>query len=516
MAWLRGLLGREPGAEHPRVLHLKVTRFAQMLRHYGTLVDLIADAAEKQGGEFILDRQYVISVTERALDLAESVLFDAGVLAPQSSSAFFAALEHHRAALRGLLAAPAAPIDGASERRSSGEPRQSKEHVVAPEVLAQALSHAPVALRGRGQVACRGLAAGSVFNLSNEPDPRALPAGAVLVGQDLDSDGDALTVMARASAILLDHGTPGGAAASLARELRIPTLVGLGDASTVLANGTTVTVDADESVVYFGRVQPLFDYYAAEKLGADEEVEYSLLRGIRRAAFPLAPTDDQSAPAGPDSCLSLHDLVHLAHCLAGESVFAALVQTAGTMRVAKTRLAPGIDCQVIDLGGDPPAMAPTTAPAGALRTFFDGVGCDGCRQLSVADPTGRARVAVAVIDDEKLLAGLSTSGGFDLVDVVAGDARAANHLYCRFAPRSGAGDTMRARGAVAAGVLHRLGFATANTGCDVSGWLARRPRPEIEERLQIAGRLCGFLDSLCDQGPPPVTVAVGRFLREFA
>ncbi len=518
MAWLRGLFARQPNGECQRVLHLRVTRFAQMLRNYGALLDLIADAAEKQAGEFILDRQYVISLAERVLDLADTVLFDAAVLAPRHETAFFAALEHMRAELRGLLSAPVPPLQGELQPQPPVPTSFVGARAVGPEALAEGLAQARVALRGQGQVACRGLAAGPVFNLACERDPRALPAGAVLVGRDLDLDGEVIPVIRRAGAILLDSGTAGGSVASLARELRIPTLVGLGNASATLLGETIVTVDADENVVYYGRVQPLFDYYAAERLGTEEEEEYALLRAVRQTAFPLTLAGDPPPSATPAECRSLHDLVHLAHSFAGEALFEVMTRSAGAVQPTEVPFTRGVSGRLIDLGGGLTPGGGETALADLPRLFFDGLDCVGCRQRPAGDGHRHTRAAVAVVDEERLLAALATAGGFDLVDAVATEGRADNRLYCRFAPRSGASDGTGGRGAVAGGVLDRLGFAVARTQREVSGWIARLPRVEIEERLQIAGRLCGFLDELGEAPPRPEMLAnaVDRFLRERA
>ena len=58
------LAGENPG-EAITLLRLRSTRFRQLLKNYGSFLALLDDAAEKQGGSFILDVQYVIALAEQ-------------------------------------------------------------------------------------------------------------------------------------------------------------------------------------------------------------------------------------------------------------------------------------------------------------------------------------------------------------------------------------------------------------------------------------------------------------------
>ncbi len=60
---------------------LHTARLGSFLRHARTLIDLADDAAEKLEDEFIFDGQYVVSLTDRALQQVEELLLDAQLLA---------------------------------------------------------------------------------------------------------------------------------------------------------------------------------------------------------------------------------------------------------------------------------------------------------------------------------------------------------------------------------------------------------------------------------------------------
>ena len=118
MSWLSKLLRRQPNGDATRLVELRCTRFRQLLRSFGALLDLAADAAEKQDGDFILDRQYVVSLAERSFDLTDSMLFDLEVVTgrawPEGAARLLALRDSVRTALARPPTADVADANGAS------------------------------------------------------------------------------------------------------------------------------------------------------------------------------------------------------------------------------------------------------------------------------------------------------------------------------------------------------------------------------------------------------------------
>jgi pyruvate,water dikinase len=512
MSWLGRVLRPKGGSEALTLLKLRVTRFRQLLRSYGSLLSLLEDAAEKQGGGFILDRQYVVALAEQVAEIADGVAFDLNVLTSQRYLPFYEQVEQLRGELRGLLVEGGA---GARESRS-----KAAATTVSPATLAAALARSPIVFRERGQVACRGVAAGPVCNLGRGLEPEAVSPGCVLVADDLLAEHGALDSMRQAGAVLLDRGGVGGPAARLARELRIPAILGLGEATSRLSSGVEVTVDADENVVYQGRIAELLDYYLSTHLAAEEEPEYALLRSVRRAAFSLTLSADRVESALPD-CRTIHDLIHLAHSLAGDAM-AELLTTRRRDAGADVHLAGAPWCKVHvtrlerlpgrGAGGE---ALPAEPPSRALRALLEGLADPRSSVSHVSELPSCAVDAVAT--DEHALVAMALPGGFDMLDAMAAGAREANSIYCRFAPR-GEADAKGARGALAAGVLVRLGFAVALTGREVSGWIRGLPSAEIEERVCILGRLRTRLaeHGISGWGSPGAELEVDAFLKSCA
>ncbi len=495
MSWFSRLFRKQAGGEAMTLLRLRTTRFRQLLGSYGKLLALIEDAAGKQGGGFIFDRQYVVALAEQVAELADAVVFDLNVLTRHRHLDFYDTAERLRGELRAILAreAEGAPADRAESQARAAPPAAS------PATLAAALARSQVLYRECGQVACRGVAVGPVCNIGDGPPPGAVPPGSVLVATDLGAENGALAVARPAAAILLDRGSAAGTAARLARELRIPAIVGLENATSRLASGAEVTVDADENVVYMGRVAELLDYYRSARLGEEEEPEYRLLRSVRRAAFPSSFAANEPEPTLP-ACRTIHDLVCLAVSRAGDTLCELLTtqhgHAGGPARLAG---APWCEVCVTSLAaearrGPGGAVAPSELPSRPLRAFLEGLASQqgpGGNGASALPP----RAFHAVATDEHALAVMTLPRGFDMLDATAAGAKEANSLYCRFASR-GDGDPGAVRGAVAAGVLARLGFAVELTGGEVSGWIRGLPCADIEERVRILACLCARLTEL--------------------
>lgn len=103
MSWLSRMLRPKGRSEALTLLKLRATRFRRLLENSEAFQALSDDAAEKQGGDFILDRQYVIALVERASELTDAVLFDLDVITARRDPAFEEAAERLRVGLRGLL-----------------------------------------------------------------------------------------------------------------------------------------------------------------------------------------------------------------------------------------------------------------------------------------------------------------------------------------------------------------------------------------------------------------------------
>ena len=117
----------------------------------------------------------------------------------------------------------------------------------------QPARRSPVLVRGRsiGQ----RIGAGTVRVIKSVEELQRVQAGDVLVADMTDPDWE--PVMKRAAAIVTNRGGRTCHAAIIARELGIPAVVGCGDATELMSDGTEVTVscaEGDTGIVYDGRL----------------------------------------------------------------------------------------------------------------------------------------------------------------------------------------------------------------------------------------------------------------------
>jgi pyruvate,water dikinase len=133
-----------------------------------------------------------------------------------------------------------------------------------PETVHSQQSHPKIELfklKGKGEVLVRGKAvgnrigAGPVCVIRGGDDLHRFSPGDVIVAEMTDPDWE--PVLKRSSAVITDHGGRTCHAAIVSRELGIPCVVGTGDATRLLGDGTIVTVscaEGDEGRVYAGRL----------------------------------------------------------------------------------------------------------------------------------------------------------------------------------------------------------------------------------------------------------------------
>jgi pyruvate,water dikinase len=113
-----------------------------------------------------------------------------------------------------------------------------------------ATDHAPSEVLVRGLGAAPGSASGGVRLLENPHDTASFHDGDVLVAHMTTPDW--VPLMRKAAAIVTDSGGMTCHAAIVSRELRIPCIVGTGEATKKLRDGEIVTVDATHGTVLEG------------------------------------------------------------------------------------------------------------------------------------------------------------------------------------------------------------------------------------------------------------------------
>ncbi len=388
--------------------------------------------------------------------------------------------------------------------------------------LSTVATHHPVLLKGRGDVACRGIGSGRV-HLVGEGDlfARRSPSGEVLVARTATPRLGSL--LAGASAVITDLGSATGHFAAVARDFRVPTIVASEVATRRLEEGMEVTVDAEENVVYEGRVDELLRHQLLRRSSFEDAREFRMLRRVLRKIAPLGLQDPGSPAFAPGQCRTYHDVIRFAHEKAiGELLEIGWVKPSADRRyVRRLELPVPLDLILVDLGGGfraetgrPSAILAdvTSRPlvpllealteAGVWETApadmdMDGFMASATRPMSLGGPlSAQPAQNLAIVSGRYLHLSLRVGYHFNIVDAYLGDVPADNYVYFRFA----GGVTELTRRSRRADLLKRIleghGFVTEGREDLVIGRVKGAAPEVMGERLHMLGRLIGFTRQL--------------------
>jgi pyruvate, water dikinase len=374
-----------------------------------------------------------------------------------------------------------------------------------------------VLMQGCGQVACRGIGAGRVFVVGAEEATDGFLAGDVLVTQFASPRLTAL--VANASAIVSEVGSVTGHLATVAREYRVPTIVGARDATRALSAGTLVTVDADDNRVYEGRVEELLQYQLLRSQPYEETAEFRILRRMLRHVAPLHVRDPSAPGFSPEYCQTYHDIIRFAHERAlAEFGYLDVMKLEGRGKGARNlELEIPLDLVVIDLGGglavgvEGDTIAPNQVTSRPLTLLLEGLLAPGVWSTNPADMdlegfmasatragpltlAGGAAVRrnVALVSADYLNLNLRVGYHFNVVDSYLSPNPEDSYVFFRFV--GGVTDVTRRtrRARLLAEILKPQGFKTELSGELIVGRLQGVPQPLCEDRLRMVGRLIGF------------------------
>jgi pyruvate,water dikinase len=380
-----------------------------------------------------------------------------------------------------------------------------------------ALAQYPVLIEA-GDIASPGVGFGPVFQVRSEDDLSRFPEGAVLVARH--SSPKYVIVMKKASAIVTDSGSVTGHMASLAREFRVPAILGAAGATAALADGQEITVDAYEGRVYRGKVPELFSLIAQREALITETPVYRVLRQAADWIVPLNLTDPKAPEFGPEGCRTLHDVARLVHELSYREMFLLGDLVAGREGVAFKLVAPiPLDLYVIDLEGGflnrPEGTGKITMEEIAsvpFRALLRGMTLEDFKTPQVRPVEFKGFISVmseqmltnpqasdrfgdrsfAIISDKYLNFSSRVGYHYSVLDAYCGHTVSKN--YITFSFKGGAADDVRRNRRVRAIalILRELDFTVDVQGDRVDARFQKYEGPVIEEKLDQLGRLLIF------------------------
>lgn len=388
--------------------------------------------------------------------------------------------------------------------------------------LSEVLKQHRVLLEERGMIAYRGIGAGPARIVTENDDLSQFPAGSVLVSRY--APPRLAEIIPRASAIITDIGTTTGHMATVAREFRVPTIVGAEIATQVLEPDQLVTVDAERNIIYEGRIEELLHHQLLEESAFEVTREFQVLRRILKKIAPLYLTDPNAANFTPRGCRTFHDIMRFVH----EKAFQALLQTGSNPRAFLKRGGKRLKSQIpidlilIDLGGGISREAALQTHVGPdqitsvpMQEIWAGLSSPGTWNMDpipvdfkgMMSSVTRTRsssvmgnslpgVNLGVLGADYVNLSLPLGYHFTMVEAAVGPKPENNYISFRFA--GGVTDLTRRsrRASLLKNILEKAGFKVNINGDMVNARAIDLTDEQIRQNLHLIGRLIGFTRQL--------------------
>ena len=395
----------------------------------------------------------------------------------------------------------------------------------------------PVIFSGRGSIAQNGIAAGKVFPVRSDEDLDHFPDGAILVAGQ--TSPRFAKVVRKAGGIITDVGSPTGHMATISREFRVPTIVNTGIATQVLKPGQVITMDAEENVVYEGRIRDLC-YYGFLEDSFEETYEFRLLRRILKKITPLHLIDPHDRNFVPSACRTFHDITRFVHEKAVEELIDLNYHHHHDVHATGKKLKSEIplDLIIIDIGGglteteNRSTVTPEQILSVPMAAFLKGLGTPGAwsrdpmsvdfgsfmSSLTRTFSSGLANPRyvgqnLAVISGEYTNINLRLGYHFNMIDAYISGKTNDNYAYFRFF--GGVTDPARRsrRAKFIAEALEKNDFSVDLRGDLVVGRIKKLGVESMRWKMHLLGQLVAFTRQLDVQMNSDQKI--GKFVGEF-
>jgi pyruvate,water dikinase len=373
-----------------------------------------------------------------------------------------------------------------------------------------------------GMAASRGEGIGRAHPVLRREDLRDLPEGplVLILHQSLP---DAVEVLDRVAALVVDLGNPVDHLSCVAREYGIPMLTGIEHASKRIAKGSWIVVNANEGRIFQAgeseAAQALRLHRPRPQLDRQEQIPQAPeAKALYGAIIPLHLTDAYGPTFVSQECRSLHDIIRYLHEKAVLAMFAGgddLIEHAGTAVRHLQSEVPFL-VSLIDLGGGfseqvgrgrfITAAQVSSVPFAALwrgvmtpglcwgptggTVAAGGVMSRWLTDHRAARPIGMPNYALVSRDYLNLNARMDFH--FVMVDTLCGIDPRSNCIRFRF---KGGGTTLaqrRRRIRCIAEILEANGFFCNVQDDLITATLQGGAASMLEEKLVTVGRLLGF------------------------
>jgi pyruvate,water dikinase len=360
--------------------------------------------------------------------------------------------------------------------------------------LAGVVSGAEVIL-AEGLAGSLGIAAGPVYRLKKDQNLAEIPAGVVLVAPR--TKPQLAPVVPRLAALVTDVGSPTGHLALIAREYGIPALVDTFQATALLPEGELVTVDAFNTRVYRGRVEELLKFQQPPQPQLEHSPLYEKLRNVADLIVPLTLVDPRSPAFRPENCRTYHDITYFAHEKSIQVMFGLMDRVAmgkvPALRLLKLKTPLPLNLHLVDLGDGLASYESPVPPEDILSIPMRALWRHVLGQAAIRPPENFWDKTYAIVAANYVNYACRLGYHFQSVDCYCGPISGENYINFNF--KGGAADELRRirRAQLIVIVMERLGFEVEQHLDVIRARFRKRPQAEMEERLDLLGRLMAYV-----------------------
>lgn len=361
-----------------------------------------------------------------------------------------------------------------------------------------------------GTPICGGMGTGPVFHLTSVADLSSVPQGAILV--TTTPSPYLVAVMHRINALVTMVGGNISHLATLARELGVPTVVGMPRAHELPAN-CEVTVDASKGVIYAGNHPEWMPVSLKPRRVAADHPTNECARRVIAPIVHLNVIHPSDPSFTPENCLTVHDVLRFVHQKSMEEIFTALKRTKNKDRIGlrlKTKIPLVVNIIYLDQNyletRSARWVSDTEIQSRPMQALWAGIREEGWPQTpGSADLKGFMAVvganlqeghtpefsenSYAFLSREYMLLNLRMGYHFSTIEAMATPEPEKNYIRMQF-KLGGAPLERRIRRIWLIGELLRLmGFENSSQSDFLDSTIAYQSEEGTLERLKLLGRI---------------------------
>lgn len=371
----------------------------------------------------------------------------------------------------------------------------------------------------KGDCASKGIRNGQIFIVKSLLDMKNCPKGAILVAKK--NLPEFASLIHKISGVITESGSLTGHLSIIAREIGVPVLTNVEDATKILKNNMNVTLYSDAIRAYEGFIANEIKDPIEDDIIDNPFIKspiYRIFHKLSQYLFKLNLTNPNSENFKPENCQTLHDVIRFAHEKAMNEIF-TLYDRARTdsCKSYKFIFEVPIDIYIIDLGDglDIDYRAQTvktenikSKPFLALIEGMTTPGLQWAGPLSV-DFKGFMNIIMANISDSHKAERDVGSRSYALIshnyvnffsrlgyhfsrlDAFASDEENSNYINFHF--RGGAADLIRRtrRAKVIQKILEEKGFAISRINDNLIARIRKTNEETTYNLLTLIGKLIG-------------------------